>query len=65
MKTIPLTFMAVASLTIASLPAKADDVRSPETGRDVTVGNTTVHYGAPVFVPDLTAGGKWIPFPRL
>jgi hypothetical protein len=62
-KTIPLTLMAVASLTIASLPVKADDVRQPETGRDITQGNTVIHLGAPVLVPDLTAGGKWVPFP--
>jgi hypothetical protein len=54
--------MAVASLTIATLPAKADDVRQAETGRDITRGNTVIHLGAPVLVPDLTAGGKWVPF---
>jgi hypothetical protein len=59
MKTI-LTLAAVAILTIAS---QADEVTVPVLGRDVTNGNVTTHYGAPVIVPDPTLGGKWIPFP--
>jgi hypothetical protein len=62
-KTIALTFMAVASLTIATLSTEADEIRRPETGRDITEGNMVIHLGAPVLVPDLTAGGKWVPFP--
>jgi hypothetical protein len=59
MQTI-LTLATIATLAIAS---QADEVTLPVVGRDVTSGNTTTHYGAPVIVPDPTLGGKWIPFP--
>jgi hypothetical protein len=57
-----LTLMAVASLTIAAITVKADVV-TPELGHDTTINGTTTHYGAPVFAPDTTSGGRWIPFP--
>jgi hypothetical protein len=63
MKRILLTLMAVASLTIAAITAKSDEVTEPVTGRDVTVGGVTTHYGAPLIAPDTTSIGKWIPFP--
>jgi len=56
--------MAVASLTIAAITAKTGEVvGGGETGYDTTVGNTTHHFTAPVFVPDPPGSGKWAPFP--
>jgi hypothetical protein len=58
-----LTLLAVASLIIAAITAKSDEESAPVLGRDVTIGGVTTHYGAPVFVPDTTSGGKWVAFP--
>jgi hypothetical protein len=62
-KTIPLALMAVASLIIAAIPAKAQKVSSSMLGYDETVGGTTFHYGPPQITPDPPGTGKWISFP--
>jgi hypothetical protein len=55
--------MAVASLTIANITAKAGEIGSPVLGHDTTVGGTTTHYGPPQIMPDPVGNGKWVPFP--
>lgn len=55
--------MAVASLTISAMTAKAQNVTQPLLGHDTTVGGTTFHYGPPQIIPDPPGNGKWIAFP--
>jgi hypothetical protein len=63
LKAIPLTLMAVASLIIATISAKTQNVVSPLLGHDTTIGGTTFHYGPPQITPNPPGTGKWIPFP--